>query len=122
MPDTSTHSMTRWAGRTALITGVSSGIGAAIARRLLAEGMNVVGTARRQDRVAAILAEADPTGEKSLAVACDVRDEAAVKAAFAATREQFGGVDVLVVPGDATDVKDHSQGVDLLAQVAPRSA
>ena len=96
MPDTSTHSMTRWAGRTALITGVSSGIGAAIARRLLAEGMNVVGTARRQDRVAAILAEADPTGEKSLAVACDVRDEAAVKAAFAATREQFGGVDVLV--------------------------
>jgi NADP-dependent 3-hydroxy acid dehydrogenase YdfG len=51
--------MRRWAGRTALITGASSGIGAALTTRLLGEGMQVVACARRQERVAAMLAAAD---------------------------------------------------------------
>jgi NADP-dependent 3-hydroxy acid dehydrogenase YdfG len=96
MTSDTTHGMARWAGKTALVTGASNGIGAAIATRLLAEGMRVVGCSRRQESVADVLAAADPDGEASLAVACDVRDEAAVKAAFAAARRRFGGVDVLV--------------------------
>jgi NADP-dependent 3-hydroxy acid dehydrogenase YdfG len=63
---------------------------------LLAEGMRVVSCSRRQAAVADILAEADPSGERSSAVAVDVRDEASVQAAFAAARERFGGVDVLI--------------------------
>ena len=90
------HGMQQWQGKTALVTGASSGIGAAIATRLLADGMRVVGCGRRQDRVAEILAAADPSGASSLALACDVTDEAAVKAMFAATQARFGGVDVLV--------------------------
>jgi len=95
-PTTPPHGMARWAGCTALVTGASSGIGAAIARRLLAEGLNVVGCARRREQVAAVLTEGDPEGTRSLALACDVRDEAAVREAFAAARARFGGVDVLV--------------------------
>lgn len=91
----SSHGMQRWAGKTAVVTGVSSGIGAAIAGRLVAAGMRVVGCGRRHERVAEILAAADPTAQATLAVRCDVRDENAVKQLFAAT-EQFGGVDVLI--------------------------
>ena len=49
------HGMQQWKGKTAFITGASNGIGAAVATRLLAEGMRVVGSARRHDRVAAVL-------------------------------------------------------------------
>ena len=55
--------MNQWKGKTAFITGASNGIGAAIATRLLAEGMRVVGAARRQGRVAKILQQADASGE-----------------------------------------------------------
>jgi 17beta-estradiol 17-dehydrogenase / 3beta-hydroxysteroid 3-dehydrogenase len=96
MSSPQSHGMHRWAHCTAIVTGASSGIGAAIASRLVAEGLRVVGCGRRPERVAEIMAAADPTGNRSLAVACDVRDEVSVRQMFADTRARFGGVDVLI--------------------------
>jgi NADP-dependent 3-hydroxy acid dehydrogenase YdfG len=90
------HGMQQWKGKTAFITGASNGIGAAVATRLLAEGMQVVGSARRHDRVAAALQKADASGGNSLAVQCDVRDERSVQEAFSLAKQTFGGVDVLI--------------------------
>jgi len=78
---------------TVLVTGASSGFGAAIARRFAATASNVVICARRGDRIAALAHE---LGDRVLAVELDVRDRAAVDAAIAALPPAFAAIDVLV--------------------------
>lgn len=79
-------------GQVAVITGASSGIGAAAARALHAEGMRVVLAARSRERIDALAAE---LGNGAMAVATDVGDPAQVRALFATVRERFGGLDLL---------------------------
>jgi NAD(P)-dependent dehydrogenase (short-subunit alcohol dehydrogenase family) len=81
-------------GRHALVTGASRGIGAAIAAALAAEGMRVSLLARAAPGLSRVAGELG--AECCLALAADVSDAAAVDAAFAAARQQFGPVQVLV--------------------------
>jgi len=85
--------MERWAGKTALVTGASSGIGAAVAHALVAAGMRVSALARRRDRLDDLEKATDGA---VLGFCADLRDEKQILDAFAKTRDAFGGVDVLI--------------------------
>lgn len=95
------------AGRTALVTGASSGLGAHFARLLAGAGANVVLGARRVERIAALAAE---LGGQALAVPLDVTDEASLAAAYDAAQARFGMVDTIIAnagvsaPGRSTEV------------------
>ncbi|GHF56287.1 oxidoreductase [Streptomyces mashuensis] len=81
--------------RTAVVTGASSGIGAATARALAAAGYRVVITARRADRLKALADEITAAGHEAVPYPLDVTDRAAVDA-FAASLDDHGPVEVLV--------------------------
>jgi NADP-dependent 3-hydroxy acid dehydrogenase YdfG len=68
----------------AVVTGASSGIGAATVRRLAAEGFAVVAAARRKDRLDDVVTQITRAGGAATAVACDVTDDASVAALAAA--------------------------------------
>src|SRR3954469_16322043 len=80
------------AGKVAVVTGGSSGIGLAIARRFTAEGARVFITGRRQAQLGAATAELGP---KVTAVRCDVGDLTDLDALYTVVEEQAGRIDVL---------------------------
>ncbi len=86
----------RWAGRIALVTGASGGIGEDIARTLAGIGMKVAVVARRHERLEALAADCAKTGGQVMACAGDVGKEADVLAIFETVGQRWGTVDVLV--------------------------
>jgi NAD(P)-dependent dehydrogenase (short-subunit alcohol dehydrogenase family) len=83
-------------GKTAVITGGTSGIGRALSLGLAEAGANVVATARRKEQVESTAAEIEARGRKTLRIQSDVCDRASLEALATATLQAFGKVDVLV--------------------------
>ena len=83
----------RLAGKTALITGASRGMGAAVAAAFAAEGAQVAMVARNATE---LQATATAIGTQAHPFACDVSDPQAVRGVFKAVADRFGGLDVLI--------------------------
>lgn len=94
-------------GKVALVTGASSGIGAAAALALAAEGAHVAVVARRSERLQALVQRIYEQGGKALPVVADVGDEGQVGAMIQHVRSTLGRIDILV----------NNAGVMLLGQI-----
>jgi len=101
-------------GTAALVTGASSGIGAATARRLARDAAAVALVARRRDRLQALVADIDNAGGTALVVEADIADRSQAEAAVQQAAGRFGRLDTPV----------NNAGLMLLGPVAdadPRS-
>jgi len=85
--------MKRMQGKVIIVTGASSGLGAAAAKQLGAEGAKVVLAARRRDKGEAVLKEIEKAGGEGVFVQADMNKTDDVKSVVSAAVERFGGLD-----------------------------
>lgn len=90
-------------GKTALVTGGSSGLGVAFARGLARAGANVVVTARRQEMLDKTTEMLRGFGGKATGISADITDEAQFESVFTRTVEEYGRLDILVNNAGYTD-------------------
>src|SRR5690606_35874835 len=98
-------------GKTALVTGAGSGIGAAVARQLAHAGASVVVADVQQDAASAVAAEITGAGGQARAIAGDVANPEASRAAVMLAQEAFGALHLAVnnagIGGDQAPVADY---------------
>jgi citronellol/citronellal dehydrogenase len=118
-------------GKTLFITGASRGIGYAIALRAARDGANIAIAAKTTEphpklpgTIHSAAADIERAGGRALALAVDVRDEAAVDAAVRAAAEHFGGIDICVNNASAINLSGTEQidmrRYDLIQQINTR--
>lgn len=111
------------AGKVALVTGASRGIGRAIAEGLAAEGARLVIAARGAEALDEVRLALEATGAEVLAVPADVGDDASVDALVKTAGERFGKIDILISNASALAVTgdraswDASLNVDVMGAV-----
>nr|XP_023409273.1 dehydrogenase/reductase SDR family member 11 isoform X2 [Loxodonta africana] len=90
--------MERWRDRLALVTGASGGIGAAVARALVQQGLKVVGCARTVGSIEELAAECKSAGYPGTLIPyrCDLSNEEDILSMFSAVRSQHSGVDICI--------------------------
>src|ERR1700686_4403207 len=125
--------MNKLEGKIALVTGGSRGIGAAIAKRLAADGANVAITySKGADAAASAVKEIERSGRKAIAIQADAADADAVNAAVEKTVAAFGRLDILVnstgtaIPKtfEETTLEEMDRGLDINVRgsfVAPQA-
>ncbi len=86
----------RWLNKIAIVTGASSGIGAATARKLAGQGLRVILVARRQDRLEQLAEEIRLSGGQAEFIAADLSQEAERQRVYAQVEADYGHADVLV--------------------------
>ncbi|XP_031849133.2 farnesol dehydrogenase-like isoform X1 [Nomia melanderi] len=86
--------MHRWAGKVAIVTGASSGIGSACAKLLAGHGVKVVGLARRKQRLEELTKQLGR--DKFVPIQCDLSKEEDILKAFGWVEDNLGGVDILI--------------------------
>lgn len=110
--------MSRLLGKTAIVTGSSSGIGRSIAERFADEGANVVINSRSQNRAAAAANEIEADEGATIAVEADVSDRSSVQHLVDEAVGAFGGLDIMVNNAGNTVIKpSHKITVDDWQQV-----
>src|SRR5438270_19429 len=95
------------AGKVALVTGASSGIGEATAITLAQEGVHVAALARRSDRLEQVVKRIKDAGGEAVSLVADVTNEIQLREAIRQAKEVFGRIDILV----------NNAGVMLLHQI-----
>jgi clavulanate-9-aldehyde reducatase len=108
-------------GKVAAVTGASSGIGAATAVALAAEGCAVALGARREERCQELAKRIESDGGRAIAMRADVADESSARAFVEGANEQLGGLDILVNnagvmllgPVEGADTEEWRQMVDV---------
>ncbi|WP_435593431.1 SDR family oxidoreductase [Nocardia sp. bgisy118] len=116
-----THNTSPLAGRVAVVTGASSGIGAATAKRLAASGAAVAVLARRADRLELLAEEIEQAGGTALALTVDVTDAQALRTAAERVAAELGTADLLFnnagvmlpAPVEELPVEQWQQQIDL---------
>jgi len=106
------------AGRRALVTGASTGIGAAIATAYAAEGAHVAVHARTSDKAEPVLGRIRAAGGDAFSVAADLADRSAIEPMCKAALEGLGGIDIVVNnAGILRDKSFHNMTDDLWSPV-----
>jgi NAD(P)-dependent dehydrogenase (short-subunit alcohol dehydrogenase family) len=106
-------------GRTAVVTGASSGLGSRFAEVLADAGARIVLAARRRDRLDAVAARIAGGGGEARAVQCDVRSDDEVERLMATAVEHYGGLDIVVnaagiAPDEDAEVESLSSFRDVM--------